>query len=145
VTCADDRHDQANLVNKTRGPLAIHHFLKIFMKKDILDIKLSNRPGAGEGDLKNKADGGMFDDRVERLIIVYSRALGIALDNPPSLATSKSAIRVEFVAKNLLACDHVSTRSLRHQSPSAFVQKSLVFLYHGYPPERILKSLARCC
>jgi hypothetical protein len=112
------------------------------MKKCILDIKVSNRPGAGEGDLKNKADGGMLDKKVERLIIVNSRALRIALDNPPSLATSQSD-QSGICCKNPLACDHVSTRRTRHQSPGGVVQKSLMFLCHGCPPEGILKSLAR--
>jgi hypothetical protein len=84
------------------------------MKEDILDIKLSNRPGAGEGHLKNKEDGGMLDDRAERLIIINARALRVAPDNPLSLATNQSAIRVEFVAKNPLARYHVSTRQTRH-------------------------------
>jgi hypothetical protein len=123
-----------SLVNKTRGLLAIHHFLKIALEKDT---------GAGEGNLKNKADGGMLDNRVEWLIIVNCRALRIAPDNPSSLAASQSAIRVEFVAKNPLAHDHVSTRLMRHQSPGAIVQKSLMFLCHGCQLERILKSLAR--
>jgi hypothetical protein len=43
------------------------------------------------------------------------------LDNPPHLATSQSAIRVEFILKDPLARDHVSTRWTKHQSPGAVV------------------------
>jgi hypothetical protein len=132
-------------INKTRWLLAINHFLKVSMEKGILDVMLSDRLGARDGDLKNKSDGGGLDARAERLIIVDARALRVAPDNPASLPTSKSVIRVEFVAKNPLVGNHVSMRWTRHERPGAVVKKSLIFLCHGRPPWRVLKSLSGRC
>jgi hypothetical protein len=49
-------------INKPWGLLIVDNFIKSTVEEGILDIKLANRPRAGDGKLQNEMDGSLFDN-----------------------------------------------------------------------------------
>jgi hypothetical protein len=81
----------------------------------------------------NPYSGGL-DDWTERLIIINTWTLRVATDNPTSLVTSKTTIRVELMTVNPLPSDDVGMRRTGNKGPSLVVNKSVVLISHGRTP-----------
>lgn len=87
------------------------------MEESALDIKLMNRPILGYGKTENGADGGRFDNRTERLVIVHSWTLSKAAQDPASFVSLQSPVSLKLVTKNLLAGDDVDAGRTRNEVP----------------------------
>jgi hypothetical protein len=79
-------------IHKTRWLLAVDNLIKVAMEKSILDIKLTNRPGAGDGKVENQANHGRLGNWTKSLIIVNSGTLRESTNNPASFIARKSPI-----------------------------------------------------
>ena len=62
------------------------------MKKDILHIKLMDRPISGCSKAEDNANGSRLNHRTESLIIIYAMLLRKATNNPSSFMTCKRTI-----------------------------------------------------
>jgi hypothetical protein len=62
-----------------------------------LHIELLNRLVAGGSNGEHLTDGGRFDNWVESLIVVHTRALCETLEDPSSLVAVKSPARETYV------------------------------------------------
>jgi hypothetical protein len=102
-------------IHKTRWLLTVDNLINVAMEKGILDIKLPNRPGAGDGKVENHTNHGRLDNRMEGLIIVTSGTLREATNNPASFIARESPIRVEFMPKNPLPSHDVCPRRSRNE------------------------------
>jgi hypothetical protein len=122
--------------------LAVDNFINGAVEEGILDVKLTNRPRAGDDEVENKANGGRLDDGAERLVVVDVGTLGVAKNNPARLAPSKGAVGVELMPKDPLSHDHVSARRPGHERLGVVVDEGLVLSRHSSTPERILESLS---
>jgi hypothetical protein len=122
--------------------LAVDNLVESAIEEGILDVKLTDGLGAGDGDVEDKPNGGGLDDGAESLIVVDARTLGEAAENPARLAPSQGAVGVELVMKDPLVDDHVGAGRARHERPGVVVDKVLVLIGHSSAPDRILKSLA---
>ena len=96
-------------VDEARRLLAIDSLLQVTMKKGVLHIELVDRPAAGGGDAEDDTNGGRFDNRIERLVVVDVVALSEAADQLAGLVTGESAVGVEFMLINLLARHNIGT------------------------------------
>jgi hypothetical protein len=101
-------------VDESGRLLAIDNLVESAIEKGILDVKLTDRPGAGDGDVEDKPNGGGLDDGAESLVVVDARTLGEATKNLACLAPGQGAIGVELVTKDPLAGDHVGAGRARH-------------------------------
>ena len=99
----------ASRVNKARRLLIVDGLLQVAVKKRILHVKLMNGPAAGGGDAEDDTNGGRFDNRIERLVVVDVVALSEAADQLAGLVTGESAVGVEFMLINLLARHNIGT------------------------------------
>ena len=57
-------------VDETGRLLAVDCLIQMAVKKGVLHVQLMYRPGARGGDAEDDADGGRFDNRAERLVVV---------------------------------------------------------------------------
>jgi hypothetical protein len=62
-------------VDETRGLLTIDHLIKMTMEEGIFNIELMYGPSMREGERKNYANGGWFNDRAECFIKVNAGLL----------------------------------------------------------------------
>ena len=92
------------------------------MEEGILDIELVDRPGAGGSNAEYSTDGGWFNHRIERLIIINALALSEAANHPTGLITRQGTVGVELVAEYPLASYHIDTCRLRNQRPSRILK-----------------------
>jgi hypothetical protein len=103
-------------IDESRRLLAVDNLIESATEESILDIKLMDGPGAGDGDVEDKPNGGGLNDGAESLIVVDAGKLGEAVENPARLAPSQGAIIVELVTKDPLAGDHVGAGWARHET-----------------------------
>jgi hypothetical protein len=129
-------------VDESGRLVAVDNLVESAIEEGILDVKLTDGPGAGDGDVEDKPNGGGLDDGAKSLVVVVAGTLGETAENPARLAPSQGAVGVELVMKDPLAGDHVGAGRLRHERPSAVVDEGLVLIGHSSAPERILNSLA---
>jgi hypothetical protein len=101
-------------IHKTRWLLTVDNLIKVAMEKSILDIKMTNRPGAGDVKVENQANHGRLDNRTEGLIIVNYGMLRESTNNPTSFIARESPIRVEFMPKNRPPSQDVHPRRSRN-------------------------------
>jgi hypothetical protein len=113
--------------------LIVDNFIKSTVEEGILDIKLANRPRAGDGKLQNELDGSLFDNWTESLVIVKVRTLRVATNDPTCFVAGKPAIRVKLLPKDPLPGDNISTRRTRNKGPGVLVEKSLVLMKEVCP------------
>jgi len=76
----------------------------------------------------------MFDHMTEGFIIINTRMLCEATQNPPSLVAVKRAIRFELVTKYPFACDKVDTAWSRHQGPGVICLQGVELSLHSKAP-----------
>jgi hypothetical protein len=91
-TYADDRHDPDDAHQEIRGLLTVDLLIKSDIEKCILDIELTDRPRAGDINVENNPYSSGLDDRTECLIIINSRMLRVATNNPASLVSGETTI-----------------------------------------------------
>lgn len=94
---------RATRIDETRRLLTINSLMKCVVKKDILDVQLMDQPITGNGEAEDHSDSRRLDDRIEGLIVINTRLLRIPANDRESFVARKSAIRMEFVFKNLLS------------------------------------------
>ena len=85
-------------------------------------------------------DGGRFDNRAERLVVIDVVLLRKTTNDPPCFVMGKKAINMVLVLEDPLASDHISTWWSRYKMPGAIVEERLVLVGHGRPPIRIRHS-----
>ena len=90
--------------------LAVDRLVQMAVKKGVLHVQLMDRPGARSGDAEDDPDGGRFDNRAERLVVVDAVLLGEAADDLACLVASESAIGVVLLLEDPLARYDVGTR-----------------------------------
>jgi hypothetical protein len=129
-------------VDKSGRLLAVDNLVESAMEEGILDVKLTDGPGARDSNVEDKPNGGGLDDGAESLIVVDAGTLEEAAKNPARLAPSQGAVGVKLVMKDPLAGDHVGAGRARHERPCVVVDEGLVLIGHSSAPERILMSLA---
>jgi hypothetical protein len=127
-------------INKSRGLLAIDHFIEMTMEEGIFDVKLMNGPSVREGKGENDANGSGFNDRAECLIKVDAGLLRKTADHPTGFMPGKGTIGVILVAKNPFAAHDVGTRWGRDKNPSLIMCEGVVLILHSLPPVRIAES-----
>ena len=89
--------------------LAVDGLVQMAVKKDVLHVQLMYRPGARGGDAEDNPDGGRFDNRAERLVVVDAVPLREATNNPYGFMTSQRAISIILVLEDPLPGDDVGT------------------------------------
>ena len=99
-------------------------------------------PGTSESQREHCADGGRLHHWVECLIIVDSRALSEASENPTSLVPLKGTINPPLVCPDPLASDDVGAGWTRHQIPCLVGEESRVLLFHCMAPLRVRQGAA---
>ena len=104
------------------------------VKKGVLHVQLMYRPGARGGDAEDDPDGGRFDNRTERLVVVDAVPLREPMNDPSGFMTSQRAVSIILVLEDPLAGDDVGTRRSRNKTPGAIVHKRLVFFGHRRAP-----------
>jgi hypothetical protein len=124
-------------VNETERLLAVDGFVQMAVKEGVLHVQLMYRPGARGGDGEDDSDGGRFDNRAERLIVVDTVPLREAMNNPSGFMTSQRAVSIILVLEDPLAGDDVGMRRSRNKTPGAIVHKRLVFFGHRRVPVSI--------
>ena len=129
-------------VDESRWLLAVNSLIQMTMKKGVLDIQLMNRPGTRRSNAENNPNRCWLNNWIESLFVVDAILLRKSSNNPQSFVTSKRAIRVILMLENPLAGDNVGTRRPWYESPSAIVNKCLVFIHHCGPPIWISKGAA---
>ncbi|KAJ9565348.1 hypothetical protein OSB04_001314 [Centaurea solstitialis] len=120
----------------------VNSLSEITMKKGILNIKLMNRPVTGDGDAKNRADSGRFDNWTESVIKVQTRLLRETLSNKTGFVTLKTSITVKLMAKQPTIANYVSIRGFRNKIPRVVRNNSSHFSIHGGPPMRVTHGLS---
>src|SRR5581483_3849204 len=120
----------------------VNSLSEVTMKKGILNIKLMNGPVSGDGDAKNRANSGRFDNRTESVIKVQSGLLGETLSNKTSFVTLKPSIAVKLVAKQPSIANYVSIRGFRNKIPRVVRKDGRHFSIHGDPPMRVTHGLS---
>jgi hypothetical protein len=73
------------------------------MKEGFLDVELMDHQVPGEGEGENGSNGGKLDDGVEGLVVVHSRALGEAPEDPTGLVAVKGPSEVSLWRKSHLS------------------------------------------
>jgi len=94
-------------INKTRRLLAVHYLIKMSMKKGIFHIELMDRPMTRDCKAKNSPGSCRLHHRIESLVTINTMLLCKTSDNPAGLMASKRTIRMIFMLKNPLACNHI--------------------------------------
>jgi hypothetical protein len=122
------------LINKSGGLLTVDLLIKRAIEKCILDIELTDWPRAGDSNGENNPYSGGLDDRTECVVIINSRTLRVATNNPASLVPGETTIGVEFMTVNPLPGDNIGMRRTGNKGPSLVVNKSLVLSSHGLTP-----------
>ena len=117
--------------------LTVDRLVQMAVKKGVLHVQLMDRPGARSGDAEDDPDGGRFDNRAERLVVVDAVPLRKTTNDPPGLMASQRAVSTILVLKDPLAGDDVGTRRARNETPGAIVNERLVFFSHRRAPIRI--------
>jgi hypothetical protein len=77
------------------------------VEKSVLHVELLNRLLTGNSNGEHRAHGGRFHNRVERLIVVHTRALSETPEDPMSLVAIERAVGAKLVGENPLAGDNV--------------------------------------
>jgi hypothetical protein len=72
------------------------------MKEGMLDAELMDHPVLGEGEGENGSNGGKLDDGVEGLVVVHSKALGEASEDPTCLVAVEGPSEVSLWRKSHL-------------------------------------------
>ena len=124
----------ASGVNKAQRLLTVDGLLQVAVKKLILHVKLMNGPAAGGGYAEDDTNGGRFDNRTQRLVVVDVVAPSEAADQPAGLVTGEGAVGVEFMLINPLARHNVGTWRSGYKAPCVVVDQGLVLVCHGRPP-----------
>ena len=114
--------------------LAVDRLVQMAVKKGVLHVQLMDRPGARSGDAEDDPDGGRFDNRAERLVVVDAVPLRKTTNDPPGLMASQGAVSTILVLEDPLAGDHISAQGARHEIPSVVLQKGSMFLFHSSAP-----------
>jgi len=114
--------------------LTVDCLVQMAVKKGVLHVQLMDRPGARSGDAEDDPDGGRFDNRAERLVVVDAVPLRKATNDPPGLMASQGAVSTILVLEDPLAGDDVGTRRARNETPGAIVNERLVFFSHRRAP-----------
>ena len=110
------------------------------MEEDVLDIKLMNRPVAGERQREHGTYGGWLDDGTKSLREVNARTLCEAAQHPARLVALKRSIRLEFVLENPFTGHNIGPRWSRNKIPRALGQQGVELLLHGTSPIWISKA-----
>jgi len=84
------------------------------MQEGILHVQLMHGPLASESQREHGADGSRLHLWVESLVVVDTRALSKAPENPVSLVPLKSAVSLALVSPDPLAGDDVGARWTRY-------------------------------
>jgi hypothetical protein len=124
-------------VNKSRRLLAVDCLVEMTVEEGVLHVQLMDRPGTGDGDAENNPDGGRFDDRTERLVVVDAVSLRKPSNDPPGLMACQGAVSMALVLEDPLAGDDVGARRARNETPGAIVDECLVLISHRGTPIRI--------
>jgi hypothetical protein len=130
-------------IDEARRLLVVDCLVKVVVKKGVLHVQLMDRPGARDNDAENSPDGGWFDNRAERLVVVDAVTLRETTDDPPGLMTSQGAVSTKFVLEDPLAGDDDGTRRSRNETPGAIVDERLVLFNHRRAPILIGERGAR--
>jgi hypothetical protein len=130
-------------INKARRLLIIDDFIKRAVEKCTFDVKLTNRPITGDGNAEDEADCFRLGNMTKSLIVVNAEMLRVAAYYPASFMTSKSVVRVEFVAINPLADDDVGARKVMNKRPSVVIEEGLVLVRHSSTLEGVLHHLRK--
>jgi hypothetical protein len=96
-------------IDEARRLLAIDCLVQMAMKKGVLHVQLMDRPGARNSNAENSPDGGWFDNRAERPIVVDAVTLLETTDDPPGLMTSQGS---EPSARTLCLKTHLPVMTL---------------------------------
>uniref|UniRef100_A0A0A9A781 Uncharacterized protein n=1 Tax=Arundo donax TaxID=35708 RepID=A0A0A9A781_ARUDO len=129
-------------IDEARRLLTVDCLLKMTVKKGVLHVQLSNRPGTGSGDAQNSSNSRWFDHRAEGLVIVDAVLLGEAADHPARLMASKSTIGVVLMLEDPLSGNDVGASGPRDKAPGAIVDQCLVLVSHGRPPVGVRQPTA---
>ena len=76
--------------------LTVDRLVQMAVKKGVLHVQLMDRPGARSGDAEDDPDGGRFDNRAERLVVVDAVPLRKTTNDPPGLMASQGAVSQGF-------------------------------------------------
>jgi len=115
-------------VDEAERLLTVDGLLQVAVKKRILHVKLMNGPAAGGGDAEDDTNGGRFDNRTKRLVVVDAMALSETADHPAGLVTGEAAVGVEFMLINPLAHHNVGTWRSGYKAPCAVIAQGLVLV-----------------
>jgi hypothetical protein len=111
------------------------------MEEGVLHIKLVNWPVLGVSKREDSTDGGRFDDRTERFIVINSRALGEATKNPAGFVAIKGAISMKLVSENPFSSDYICVTRARNKVPGMVVMEGSALFFHGLAPVGISQSI----
>jgi hypothetical protein len=96
------------------------------MEEDVFHIELLERPVMGGSNSEHRAHGGQFDNQVESLIVVHTRALREPPEDPASLVAVESPVRERLVGKNPFIGDDVGATRPVNKVPCPIAQKGLI-------------------
>jgi hypothetical protein len=128
--------------NERRRQLAVDGLLKTAMVKDILDVKLLNRPRPRGDDAKNNADHDWFDNRVECHVIVHDVLLVETTNDPASLMASERPVGVVLMLVVPLASDDIGARRPRNEATGPVIDEGPILIGHGCTPLQVSQSTA---
>src|SRR5579871_115846 len=100
-----------------------------------------HRPRARQGEREDCAHSSRLDHGTEGLIIVHTRALGEAPEDPASLVALQGTIRPALMRPDPLAGHHIAARRTRHEVPRLVGKKSRILLFHRTMPVRIRQGI----
>ena len=127
------------LINEPSRLLTEHLFLKMPMKKSIRNIHLVHRPGARNRQLKNSPNRAGFDNGGESVGEVNTCSLTKTPNDPTSLVSVKSTIRMKLVLEHPLPGNDVGPRRTGDELPSVIALQCVKFLLHRGEPHGITK------
>jgi len=124
--------------------LTVDGLLQVTEKKCILHVKLTNGLATGGGDAEDDMNGGRFDNRTERLVVVDAVALSEAADHPAGLVTGDGAVGVEFMLINPLARHNVGTWRSGYAVQGAMCRRSGPGTRLPWPPATVGQQGRSC-
>ena len=127
-------------VSESERLTAENGFVESDVQESVLHIQLVNGPRRGNGKTKNHTNCAGLNDRRESFVEVNAGLLRVTAANPTSFVARKRPVGVEFVPKNPLAGNNISTGWACNKRPCVFLQKSVILLLHCVEPVWVKKS-----
>ena len=122
----------------------VDFLIQVAMKKDIIDVKLVDRPRTSSGNSKEEANSNSLGNRGEAVEVIHTLNQVVSFGDKALLVAIECTIGIEFSLKNLTATNSSLTWWKRSELPCVILLEGPKFLKHGKTPFENETSLIIC-